>query len=215
MACAYFWHMNQLKSLIILSILLFLLLISFFTGRLQAQEGITGDFRLMENDGKILLHWVIREGNTCDGVRVYRSADGSFFQEIGRIEGICGSPFSAVAYDFTDSLPLLNQLAYYRLELGNLGFSATLSIFLPDLSGQNYRVVPNPASDAATIYFENPLQQDRQITLFSLSGERIYQLQTNGSDFKLLLQWLKPGIYLFMISDVFQKNLIKGKLLHI
>lgn len=188
---------------------------SFLAGRLHSQEGITGDFRLTESDGKILLHWVIREGNTCDGVRVYRSADGSFFQEIGRIEGICGSPFSAVAYDFTDSLPLLNQLAYYRLELGNLGFSAILSIFLPELSKQNYRVVPNPATDAATIYFENPMQQDRQLTLFSLSGEQIYQSQTNGSDFKLLLHRLQPGIYLFKISDEFQKNPIKGKLLRI
>ena len=178
-----------------------LLLVLVKTPQILFAQAFIGDFRIAESDYKVLLQWIIREGNTCDGVRVYRSADSIFFEEIGRIEGVCGSPYSAVAYDFTDSVPLLNRKSFYRLELGNLGISETLSIMLVDFSANNYRVVPHPATSGSRIYFQNPRNQQHQLHFFSANGKTEAKLLTTDAFFALSATKLRAGMHLFIIKN--------------
>ncbi|HQQ11587.1 MAG TPA: hypothetical protein PK855_00400 [Bacteroidales bacterium] len=179
----------------------FLLLVVVKMPQVLFSQEFIGDFRIAENDSKVLIQWVIREGNTCDGVRVYRSADGIFFEEIGRIEGVCGSPYSAVAYDFTDSVPLLNRKAFYRLELGNLGVSETLSILVVDFSANNYRIVPHPATAGSRIYFQNPRNQQHQLHILSALGKTEAKLLTTDAFFELNATKPRAGLHLFIIKN--------------
>lgn len=104
--------------------LIFLLVSLKGISTLHAQQlPYLNTFSATETNGQVYLNWIIASGNTCDGVRVYRSADGIEYNQIGDIGGICGSPYSAVSYEFWDTMPLLNRISYYKLELGNLGFS--------------------------------------------------------------------------------------------
>lgn len=168
---------------------------------LASAQNFLGDFTLAHFDGKVQLQWAIRQGNTCDGVRVYRSADSISFTEIGRIEGVCGSPYSTVTYNFTDTLPIVNTRSFYRLELGNLGFSAVLSILVNDFSRQRFRIEPHPVVDVGRIYFDNPSQTWHSLQVFDIAGQLLLTQSTRISPFVVPAQNMKAGPKFFLIAD--------------
>ena len=65
------------------------------------------------------------------------------FNQIGEISGICGSKFEKISYSFEHPNPIKNRINYYRLALGGLGFSDTISIEILDFK-YGYQVRPNP-----------------------------------------------------------------------
>ena len=85
------------------------------------------DFSGYQQDSKITLRWTFRSGSLCEGTQIERSADGLTFNKIGEIPGICGNPGSAFTYTFVDSFPNVNTVNYYRLELGNFGFTSIIN----------------------------------------------------------------------------------------
>lgn len=184
---------------------LFLLVFCLWTvpmERMVAQADFLGDMQLVVLDQNVYLEWTIKAGNTCDGVRVYRSSDGEFFQEIGRIEGVCGSPFSNITYEFYDEAPLANQQSFYRLELGNLGISQVLTVFFVDFSNQQTYIKPNPAKETSTLYFKNPLQMEHQLSVFGLSGKLLFQAATREAFFTIPVFSLHTGTYLLRVSQI-------------
>lgn len=166
-----------------------------------------------ENDGKVFLQWVMKAGTSCDGIRIYRSTDNQYFEQIGRISGICGSPDFAVGYTFTDESPSMNQSNYYRLELGNLGFSKTIAIAVFDFGTNGCRLFPQPVKYQAVLYFENSSQTAKQLTLLDLNGKLVYQAETNGDSFQLDAETLPSGMYVFRIEGNKNQSGIQGKIL--
>jgi hypothetical protein len=185
----------------------------FIPLQMKAQDAFLGDFKLAEIDGSVYIQWAIKAGNTCDGVRVYRSADNLFFEEIGRIEGVCGSPFSTVTYEFTDTTPLLNRNSFYRLELGNLGYSNVLNIVIIDFSKNNFRIFPNPAFEFTTVYFKNPSQQTSLVELFKLNGQKVFEKRTTESEITIPVSTFEAAVYLIRISDSEGKVFVNSKLI--
>lgn len=192
----------------------------FFVGHLLlvnvrpvlAQDSIVKDFITVQFEGKVQMSWVIESGNTCDGIRVFRSQDGINFEQIGSIPGICGSPYASIAYEFTDNSPLLNQLNYYKLELGNLGFSRVVRMFVIDLTQKAYQIIPHPAVETTKIYIDNPLQKEYELVLRDAGGKIIKTAATNASYFELYVNDLTNGMYIFSISNVEEQKIINGKL---
>jgi len=194
--------------------LLLLVLIGFFSTKAMAQDlPYLNSFSLAEINGKVYLQWIIASGNTCDGVRVYRSADAKNFEQIGQIAGICGSPFSAVSYDFWDTMPMINTISYYRLELGNLGFSDIQAVQLFDFSKNLYQVIPHPATAETVIYFDNPLLELFTLQIFQQNGQQLYEAHTKNNDFRLQPAKLESGVYVFTIFNVSGNRLIQAKLI--
>ncbi len=192
-------------------LILFLLFFCFWSvpmERLLAQDDFLGDMQVVALDQKVYLEWTIRAGNTCDGVRVYRSSDAELFQEIGRIEGVCGSPFSNITYEFYDEEPLENQQSFYRIELGNLGISQVLAVFFVDFSQQQTYLKSNPVREISTIHFKNPLQMEHQMSVFDLDGKLVFQESTRESAFKIHASDLQTGTYLLRVSDVSKGRII-------
>ncbi|MCK9451866.1 MAG: T9SS type A sorting domain-containing protein [Bacteroidales bacterium] len=203
--------MNRIHSYCVLSLLV---LLGFFSPKAMAQDlPYLNSFSLAEINGKVYLQWIIASGNTCDGVRVYRSTDAENFEQIGQIAGICGSPFSSVSYDYWDTLPLLNTTSYYHLELGNLGFSATQAIQLFDFSKKSYQIIPHPTTADANIYFENSLYETFGLHVFNQNGKLVYDAKTSSNNFELNPAQLDAGFYVFYISNNTGTNTIKGKLI--
>ncbi|KAF0131161.1 MAG: hypothetical protein FD155_825 [Bacteroidetes bacterium] len=180
---------------------------------IKAQDAFLGDFKIVEIEGSVFLKWEIKAGNTCDGVRVYRSADNIFFEEIGRIEGVCGSPFSSVTYEFTDTTPLLNRNSFYRLELGNLGYSNVLNIVIIDFSKNNFRIFPNPAVEFTKVYFKNPSQQTSLVELFKLNGQKVFEKRTTEYEITIPISAFEAAVYLIRISDSEGKVFVNAKLI--
>jgi hypothetical protein len=170
-------------------------------------------FSATETNGKVYLNWVIASGNTCDGVRVFRSADGINFDQIGEIAGICGSPYSAVSYEFWDTMPLLNRKSYYRLELGNLGFSLVEELLVYDFSNRKFQLIPHPFQNGGIIAFENPAFETWKLQLYDLNGKLVWEEEQNENTFQIPAGKLKSGMYSFRIFPLRLSEVISGKLM--
>ena len=150
--------------------------------------------------GQITLTCVISSGSTCNGIKVFRSQDNLIFEEIGLISGICGSTSSPVKYEFIDEQPLINQISYYKLEFGSVGFSEVISITLRDLENNEVRIQPNPAQGKTTIYFSNPSFATHALSIMNYNGKSLIELTTTNDFFTVDVSQLSMGIYPIVIS---------------
>ena len=176
-------------------------------------EGILDKFTGSQVDGRVYLNWVITSGRTCDGTRIFRSTDSLSFTQIGDIQGICGSESSPQPFSFTDENPVKNQTNYYRLELGNIGYSDIVAIIMYDFGNRGYLIKPNPVTDKAEILFTNPKREQHQLTLYDQRGNFISAELSNENYFTFYSSGLSAGVYLFFISNVDKPNIISGKII--
>ncbi|MCZ4407286.1 T9SS type A sorting domain-containing protein [Cryomorphaceae bacterium 1068] len=166
-----------------------------------AQDGIVQlQFSATQVSGKVFLDWTMNFGQTCNGIDITRSTDNINFSPVGNIQGICGSPTDTVSYSFIDESPILNQVNYYRLLMGNLGPSQTISVEIINLQGTGYQVRPNPIVEEGRIYFDNDRSEEHRLTLISTDGSMLRQLTTRNDFFVLNTIDLSAGIYIFRIE---------------
>lgn len=197
------------KLLIHIAILFFT---GFFTVGSVAQDGVVQlQFSAMEVEGKVYLDWTMDRGQTCNGIDIMRSTDGLNFSPIGNISGVCGSSFEIVSYFFVDESPVPNQINHYRLTLGNLGPSQTLSVEIINLTELGYQVRPNPVVDQARIYFDNDRSAEHVLTLFSLNGKALRKGTTRNDYFDLNASGLARGFHLFRIETSDGLKKVVGK----
>lgn len=175
------------------------------------RRGILDNFSIAAHEGIVYLNWLIGAGNFCDGTDVYRSTDSLNFEYLGGISGICGHSTEPSYYRFADKSPLTNQKLFYRLEMGNYGFSKTLHIEIKELTSDNYQLRPNPAKDFIKIYFSNQKSETHQIFVYSSSGTQLIDNKTNSEVFHLDLINLASGFYFFHIKNSFSTEAIIGK----
>jgi hypothetical protein len=178
------------------------LLFSTLSSLAIAQDNAELDqFSVYEVNGKAYLYWVITAGSSCNGIGVERSESNSGFQEIHDIPGVCGNVSAPQAYDFTDQFPQTNKPSYYRLRLGNAGYSQTQSITIFSISNDGYLILPNPVSSNTRIYFENKKSEEKTLLLYSSSGTLLSQETTRENNFQISADNLAAGVYLFSISS--------------
>lgn len=169
------------------------------------------DLNIGETNGVVQLAWQMRAGQTCNGIDILRSTDGTNFSAIGDIQGVCGSPTEAVNYDFTDNNPQKNSTNYYKLILGLLGESNVVSIEVIDISG-GFQVRPNPMTDRGRIFFKNDEGEMAVLTVTDLTGKTILERQTRGEVFEMDVRSLQAGTYPFTIRSTNDAVNVKGKL---
>lgn len=166
-------------------------------------EDILLQFDAVQTDNKIQLIFTIKSGNTCNGIQIYRSPDSLTFNEIGDIQGICGSSGRDESYSFTDNSPIGNKTNYYRLQLGTLGYSYVAKLFFIKPDGNNALLFPNPLTNETIITFLNTSREEVSLSVFSSQGNSIYSSDpTRENKFYLNKEDYSPGLYFFnIISD--------------
>lgn len=186
----------------------FLVFLTLFSMKLSSQ--VTLDyFEATEDESSIFLKWAISEGQTCNGITITRSGEGLFFQEIGRIEGVCGSPDVAVPYSFLDEYPLKNQVNYYKLELGTSDFSDVISIEYNEKNEEGYQIRPHPVRDYTTIYFDNPNFNEVELLIFDSFGRQVDEYTSKSSFIEIDATSFSSGIFFFLLET--PDGSIKGK----
>lgn len=174
---------------------------------LSQSHPILRSFSAIKQSNGILLRWVIRGGNQCNGTIIYRSADDVHFGQIGFIDGVCGSTDSDESYSFFDSVPLLNADNHYRLELGAQGFTETLTVFYEDFGANDHLVMTDRATGTFRFVFSNDQRNTATLTVFDLGGNAVFQLSGNGNQLVVGTAAWRSGIYLYRIEGVTQKDL--------
>lgn len=145
----------------------------------------------------MLLNWkTTNEINTSHFI-VQRSANGTFFNNIGRVEARNTSGNND--YSFTDVSPI-NGINFYRLQMldidGKMTYSAIIKIVF---TGKNeLQVFPNPANNIITL---SGLQSKGVIKIMSADGKLVMQMAvTNNSLLVDISKWAK-GMYILQYND--------------
>jgi hypothetical protein len=192
----------------------FTIICTFFLGISFAQnEDVIEGLTATEFNGKVLLTWSIKQGNTCNGVQILRSLDSVNFTQIGSIEGICGSTAEKIDYEFTDLFPEKNAINYYRLSLGGIGFSWIVSTELIDIGGSNYMIRPNPISDSSELFFDNETNDLIHVNIYSQEGVLVKTISTNDEMVYLRKSEFKSGMYFFTLLSDNRDLQVSGKFL--
>lgn len=160
---------------------------------------ILDNFYLIESNGSVILNWTIKGGSTCNGIQIYRSTDSLNFIQVGDIAGVCGSSSASQPYDFTDNSPVKNKVNYYKLELGQEGFTSVISIEIIEVGKNGNQVRPNPAKDNARIYFTNEKHVTSNLFLYNTSGTVLLKQTSDFDYFDLDLTGIDAGTYVFVI----------------
>ncbi len=162
-----------------------------------AQHPLLSNFTGFQQNETIHLSWTFSSGSQCSGIHIFRSRDGEMFEEIGRISGICGASESPVTYSFTDSLPLPNTVNYYRLELGNQGFSTTLKIeyFVPGKGG--YSIITS--GSGIEVLVDKPPARKGVAHIFDIRGNKVDEFEFSTRRISLVNNQRGAGAYIFRL----------------
>ena len=152
-------------------------------------------FSLAKDDSHVLINWVTRPGNTCDGVDVMRSTDSVNYAVIHHFGGICGGPTTSISYSYVDEHPVANFRNYYRLALGNVGTSSVRSVDVVELGKEGIQIRPNPVIDVSKVYFENARSERCHLSLINGVGVVVGTWETQTEFFLLDAQAFQPGMY--------------------
>jgi hypothetical protein len=186
--------------------------IIFFLGFSSlAQPSILEKFSAEHISGKVFLSWTVKSGQTCNGIRIYRSEDSLSYTEIGDIQGVCGNLGYSVNYTFQDNDPTKNKVNFYRLDLGGIELTYSIAVEVIDVGQNDYYLKANPLVDQTKLYFRNPSQQTTVLTVISQNGKIIETKETTTDYFTLNSNDYLSGLYFFTLSNPNADKNISGK----
>ncbi len=193
-----------------ISIILFVFLL-FAIQKVNAQaHPLLQDFSGYQQGTTIFLRFTFKSGSLCDGIRIDRSDDGVVFNQIGDIPGICGRPDVPFTYTYTDSFPNKNAMNFYRLELGNYGFTSSLGVEYLTVGDEGFVVLSSPGN--AELLIANPPARNAEVFIFDAQGRFFRSFNVNERRFSLLSGREGRGVYFFRI--VYENNAeVSGKFL--
>ncbi len=146
---------------------------------------------------------------------IERSADGTNFEEIGKVDG-AGNSSATINYSWTDDLPL-QKVSYYRLRQTDFNGNTSVS----NIKSVNFgvqsqiKLYPNPAHDKIFITISDPAEQVK-VQLYDMQGREIYVTNFAGSNgnakqtFTVPVSGVLPGMY--MVAGWSGQNEFKEKL---
>ncbi|UAY53653.1 T9SS type A sorting domain-containing protein [Ferruginibacter albus] len=158
-------------------------------------------FIASQDEGAVQLNWKTENETNTQDFLVERSADGKQFTPIGTIAA--KNVTSANLYSFKDD-NAINGTAYYRLRIndkdGNFIYStiATITSSLVNI----LRIVPNPATDAVTVYHPKT-STSAYLRIMSSEGKQIVQqkLGTGNTKTALNISGFPKGVYQLVFTN--------------
>ena len=176
-----------------------------------SQVTILEKFSAEHISGKVFLSWTVKSGQTCNGIRIYRSDDSLSYTEIGDIQGVCGNLGYSVDCTFQDNDPIKNKINYYRLDLGGVELTYSIAVDVIDVGQNDYYLKANPLVDQTKLYFRNSSQQLTVLTIINQNGQIIGKKETTADYFTLNSNDYLSGFYFFTLSNTNADKNISGK----
>lgn len=181
----------------------------------QQADALLSQFFATQLDEIVFMRWTISAGNTCDDTHIERSSDGISYEKIGLIGGICGSPNQSITYEFRDSVPLMNRVAYYRLLLGGYGHTSAQQVEFKQYNDEGFLLAPNPFTDFTRLSFDNESGEEFRLLLTGMNGQIALEKTTHDQEFIIHEPDLSAGIYNFRVinngKEYYSGQLIKLK----
>jgi hypothetical protein len=177
-----------------------LLPVLFVTSLVAQDRQPVAHFNGMQTGKVIQVTFVIRAGNTCDGVKILRSANGHDFSELGQLTGVCGNTTTDETYSFTDISPMRNSDNYYQLDLIGLTASDIIKVRFTDFGDKGYMLHPETVKDKSTLYFQNDCNDEFDFVLLDKKGKKVREIKDIRSNaVEVAKGRLKSGNYTFQL----------------
>jgi hypothetical protein len=158
-------------------------------------------FEVRKSDQSVILNWVTAGEFSNKGFYIERRVGDGAWTSIGFVNSLAvkGTSNSDISYSYVDNI-YQQAVIQYRLKQvdinGNFEYSP---IRLVKFEGSNsITIFPNPSSANVNIAFSNP-ELMYNVRLFNAEGKLVREWQNATS--LLSVQNLRPGFYLFKISD--------------
>lgn len=192
-----------------LSFLLTLILASGFAGA-QENHPFIKSISLFQQEDVVVLRWVIHGGNTCQGMRIFRSENEIDFSQVGIISGICGSTDSDELYTYVDSSAVANANNYYHIEFGSQGLSDAEGIFFEQFGEDDILVLPDPINNRARVLFSNDDYELALLRVVDRNGLLFREMTSMNQEIMVNMSGWKGGLYYFQL--IVNDELKSGKL---
>jgi hypothetical protein len=152
-----------------------------------------------------LLQWQTSQELNSKLFTIEKSTDGILFIPIGTVPA-AGNSQSPLHYQFTDPV-LSNGLNHYRLLITDIDGHAERSMIRTiqaSDAGLNIQVFPNPVVNG--ILFIRSSEEIQRIELSDISGRRLLQHNTSGTQHQLNLHRYAKGTYLLSVYTAGSKK---------
>ena len=201
--------MNRLYTAIFTSVLV---LFAFPTlAQKPSPHPILRSFTALKQPNGVNLKWVIKGGQQCFGIRIFRADESLLFDQIDHIDGVCGDTEADEAYTYFDSDPISNAYNHYRLEMGSQGFTDTIQVFYEDFGSDRYLLITENTSSQFRVLFSNDNNREAALKVFDVAGNLMFEETQASNDFTIVPDGWQTGVYVFRISGVSESD-ITGKL---
>lgn len=178
----------------------------------QSEHPFIARFELSELDGLVRVEWTLAGGNTCNGMDVERSLDGTLFDVVHRIPGICGDPTAEVPYRWDDTEPAELSTLHYRIRSGSDGTSSVKQVRFDQLVDTQFLAYPVPCSSELNVLLNVPLNEQVELRTHSAEGREVVVYQGFGKAHQLAVGQLAAGRYSFRAiagDRLFQGGFVK------
>jgi len=154
-----------------------------------AQHPILGSVSLRNTDQGVNISFVIKGGNTCNGINIFHSGDTSAFILTGEIAGICGHSDNDTRYEYTHLSPIPFDTNYYYLDFGGVGPSKVIAFYFVPFNKAD--LVLRRVEDQLNIHVKTSAGEEVQLEVFDLQGNLISKGHTSFGQAQLSFQNLK------------------------
>jgi Secretion system C-terminal sorting domain len=184
------------------------LAVFFFPLYLSAQEDFLSNLSATQLGNLVRIDFTVAAGTSyCLGVDLERSTDGINFESIGFLPGVCGGSEFEESYFMIDSLPPINRVNYYRLDMGLVGKSAVINVLFVLLEN-GVRCFPNPADELVHIYFDNPNNLNTTLHIVDSAGRIVHRDATGSRSFSISVNDWQVGFYNAIVETESKRLLV-------
>jgi hypothetical protein len=139
------------------------------------------DFRAVQSENSVELHWETVSEQSNDFFTIERSADAIDYAEVAKIGSgaVNGNSNSQLDYNYTDMAPL-DGMNYYRLRQtdtdGKMKVYAPVSLWFQKEKNDFFTLFPNPGNGIFTLNYNGVgNNQTISIAVIDLQGNKVYE----------------------------------------
>jgi hypothetical protein len=181
-----------------------------------AQHPILAGYSGRQVGEEVRIDFGIKGGASCNGVTLYRTLDdGATYSFVAEIEGVCGGSEFTEFYNLSDASPARNRRNAYRLQLGNQGYSDTLSVlYIPQTS--EVLAFPMPFTETLHLQWDAATGEEWLLRIYTLDGRLVVRdIAVRAPRVELPLHELPSGTYVLQLrhpvrGEVLQKRAVKS-----
>ncbi len=171
----------------------------FISGGVLASPNLTS-FTAIANQPDVKLAWEMKKDDDVDRYSIQRSTDGVNFAQISM--AFSADATSSVRYSYTDKLPAISGVLYYRLQFiyksGKTDYTSIASVRLGTVSNlPKLFAFPNPVNITGLVQLTlDGAVPDKQVfTVYSVATGQL-ALQQRSTNGQLHLSTLPVGAYI-------------------